>query len=237
MVKSWRKYWNKRTHNSTNLNFPFGFVQLANAEVETESVGYWPVIRWHQTANVGYAPNEKLNNVFMTTAVDLVDNTDDAIHPRFKQDIGLRLAKGAFNLGYNMNVEYLPPIVKSVKFGDKVEIEFDSDFKPVEFNVINQKGFDVCCHPDECANNDWIKINSFEVNGNILTIKKPSTDCSTLRSVRYLWRQKPCEFKSCSLYSKRTNLPVYPFIASRSFRINGQNLIVYFMVLFYFIIL
>lgn len=38
--------------------------------------GSFPMIRWHQTLDVGYVPNNVVPNVFMATAMDLRD--DDA---------------------------------------------------------------------------------------------------------------------------------------------------------------
>ena len=48
--------------------------QLApNRGDPTLSIGF-PDIRWHQTADVGYVPNPKMPNVFMSVAIDLPDN-------------------------------------------------------------------------------------------------------------------------------------------------------------------
>ena len=49
-----------RTGGATNELFPFGFVQLGtNAEQKTDNSpdSSWPLIRWHQTADHGIAPN------------------------------------------------------------------------------------------------------------------------------------------------------------------------------------
>ena len=55
------------------------------------------MIRWAQTANYGYVPNDRLKNVFMAVATDLGDPTSPygSIHPRDKQDVGSRLALSA----------------------------------------------------------------------------------------------------------------------------------------------
>ena len=55
------------------------------------------MIRWAQTANYGYVPNDRLKNVFMAVAIDLGDPTSPygSIHPRDKQDVGSRLAMSA----------------------------------------------------------------------------------------------------------------------------------------------
>ena len=49
-----------RTGGATSSQFPFGFVQLGtNAEQKTDNSpdSSWPLIRWHQTADHGVAPN------------------------------------------------------------------------------------------------------------------------------------------------------------------------------------
>ena len=49
-----------RTGGAARDQFPFGFVQLGtNAEQKTENNpdSSWPLIRWHQTADFGVAPN------------------------------------------------------------------------------------------------------------------------------------------------------------------------------------
>ena len=139
MIDNWRENWYKSTEQSTNPNFPFGFVQIANYDVETTSVGDYPVLRWRQTANYGYTPNAKLTNVFMATAVDLVDNFQDAIHPRYKEDVGKRLALGALNLGYNKPIEYYSPRVDTISYANSIAtITFVSEFKPISFNVNNK---------------------------------------------------------------------------------------------------
>jgi len=217
MIKDWRKKWHEKTNKSTNPNFPFGFVQLANGDLDTNRVGNYPWVRWHQTADFGYSPNPKLQNVFMTTAVDLVDNGPDPIHPRFKEDIGIRLSRGALKLGYSKNVEYSPPRVKSIDDSNSnIEIVFETDYGKIDFNVKNKNGFELCCDSDKCMENDyenWFQLKDFEVKNEKIILKKPNT-CNLFKYVRYLWREKPCEFKLCPLYTQKTDLPVYPFIGS-----------------------
>lgn len=60
------------------------------------------MIRWAQTANYGYVPNDRMKNVFMAVAIDLGDPKSPfgSIHPRDKQDVGIRLAAGAMAVAY-----------------------------------------------------------------------------------------------------------------------------------------
>jgi sialate O-acetylesterase len=58
---------------------PFGFVQLGNFLTQTT-----PELRWHQTADLGYAPNEKMPNTFMAMAMDTPDPPNKE-HSTFKK--------------------------------------------------------------------------------------------------------------------------------------------------------
>ena len=79
--------------------------------------GSFPAIRWHQTADYGYAPNEKMPNTFMAVAMDLPDNASPygSIHPRDKQDVAARLVRGALKFVYGMNISQEGPIIESAE--------------------------------------------------------------------------------------------------------------------------
>jgi len=49
-------------------------LQIATAETTGKEVGGYPWIRWHQTFDVGYVPNNVVPNVFMAVALDLRDD-------------------------------------------------------------------------------------------------------------------------------------------------------------------
>ena len=55
MITEWRKLWS--TFTPTSDSFPFGFMQLGPVKPDNKSPGF-PVIRWHQTADYGFVPNE-----------------------------------------------------------------------------------------------------------------------------------------------------------------------------------
>ena len=55
MISEWRKLWS--TYTPTSGSFPFGFMQLGPWDSDNKSPGF-PVIRWHQTADYGFVPNE-----------------------------------------------------------------------------------------------------------------------------------------------------------------------------------
>ena len=92
--------------------------QLASTGDSNTTVGGFPVIRWAQTANYGYVPNERLQNVFMAVAMDLGDPTSPfgSIHPRDKQDVGARLVLSARAVVYKDSTVYFQgPLAESAK--------------------------------------------------------------------------------------------------------------------------
>ncbi len=90
MIEYWRNIWYERTNSSTDPNFPFGFVQvkiflfndfffaslflqLSILFPNETTIGGFPWIRWHQTFDVGYVPNNVVPKVFMATSMNLFD--------------------------------------------------------------------------------------------------------------------------------------------------------------------
>ena len=57
MISEWRKIWS--TFTPTSSSFPFGFMQLGPVQAGNKSPSF-PVIRWHQTADYGFVPNEDM---------------------------------------------------------------------------------------------------------------------------------------------------------------------------------
>ena len=55
MISEWRKLWN--SYSPTSDIFPFGFMQLSTNHANDHSPGF-PMVRWHQTADIGNVPNE-----------------------------------------------------------------------------------------------------------------------------------------------------------------------------------
>ena len=57
MILAWRKIWSQFSPTSTN--FPIGFMQLSTWDANDNKPGF-PVVRWHQTADHGFVPNQEL---------------------------------------------------------------------------------------------------------------------------------------------------------------------------------
>ncbi len=97
MIKDWRERWNSG-------DFPFLWVQLANyMNTDDEpSESAWALLRESQSAALA------LPNTGQAVAID-VGEADD-IHPRNKQDVGLRLALAARKIAYGQDVVHSGPM-------------------------------------------------------------------------------------------------------------------------------
>ncbi len=112
LINDWRKNWG-------NKSLPFLYVQLANfTEVKTEpGESTWAELREAQLHTL------QLPNTGMAVAIDLGEAKD--IHPKNKQDVGLRLAIIARAKVYKEKIPFSGPVYKShVVNGDKVKITF-----------------------------------------------------------------------------------------------------------------
>ncbi|CAF4472325.1 unnamed protein product, partial [Didymodactylos carnosus] len=190
MIQAWRATWNSRTQGITNPTFPFGFVQLSTNENTGTVVGGFPLIRWHQTFDYGYVPNDYLANVFMGVAMDLRDDPNN-IHPRTKQDVGYRLSRAGLAVAYGQAIEYTGPIV------DKVQVNsatIDITYKSVTgIELRSTVGFEICCEGASCTNdNVWVPSPASSTGALSIALTIPSSCTSKpVYGLRYLWRETP----------------------------------------------
>ncbi|CAF1432967.1 unnamed protein product [Adineta ricciae] len=215
MITYWRQVWNTRTNGITNLQFPFGFVQLSTNRNSTSFVGGFPWIRWYQTFGIGYVPNNVVPNVFMAAAMDLRDDPG-GIHPRTKTDVAYRLSRAGLAVAYGQQVEYQGPIVSNVvvsSASSTIEVSY-TNVTAIEFR--NPNGFEVCCQGTTCATNDnaWLLVTASSKSSLSVSLSIPSSCASsTIYGIRYLWRETPCDFKQAAVYSATdANLPSPPYL-------------------------
>lgn len=113
MINAWRTKW--------GFEFPFYWVQLANymAKDKEPQRSEWAELRESQSAALS------LPRTGQAVITDIGEGDD--IHPRNKQDVGLRLALIALERTYGMNgVVSSGPVFKSMNItGNKVSIEFE----------------------------------------------------------------------------------------------------------------
>ncbi|XP_008279893.1 sialate O-acetylesterase [Stegastes partitus] len=218
MIDDWRMAFHHGSGGQTALDFPFGFVQLSTYE-KLSTDDSFPNIRWHQTADTGFVPNPRMKKTFMAVALDLPDETSPygTIHPRDKQDVAYRLTLGARAVAYNeKDVPFLGPFPTQILSTQMyVNITYDQAISVTPSRDI----FELCCP------GIWAPCGpkSFWVPAQIMqwgptTIQLSSLLCQLsgeVAAVRYAWKDWPCEFKGCPVYSDSRILPAPPFIISR----------------------
>jgi sialate O-acetylesterase len=116
------------------------------------------MLRWHQTFDVGYVPNNVVPKVFMAVACDLRDDPNQSvkklfnsyriisrfrIHPRTKHDVGYRLSRAGLAVAYGQQVEFQGPLVQNVEYtpgGQTLNVTYTA-VSSIELR--NPSGFDV----------------------------------------------------------------------------------------------
>lgn len=189
MIQSWREEWGQG-------DFPFYYVQLADFLEEKPEPGdsSWAELREAQTLTMS-----KLKNVGQAVIIDIGEGKD--IHPKNKQDVGLRLARWALAKDYQIAVPYRSPEYKSMaKEGHKVVLTFDYVGSGLrEFDVREARGFAVAGEDKKWY---WAKA---KVTGKD-TIEVTCDKVADPVAVRYAWADNPV----CNVYSGE-GLPLTPF--------------------------
>ena len=169
---------------------PFGIVQLSTSKQDNDPST--PMIRWHQTADYGYLPNEMLPNTFLALSLDTYD--EDRLHPRNKQLPSRRLACSGLNMAYGLKEWPLNgPFPETITFnqlpdGIQVDILMDQDFV---WNNNETNGFAYCCSSTltECNAElgQWKSVETLSLNGRAFAMVIPA--CSI--GIAYLWETTP----------------------------------------------
>lgn len=146
MITDWRAKW------TGSNDFPFFFVQLSTWNSGSSTA--LPEIRDAQLEAL------KLPKVGFATAVDLgdIDSPLGEVHPRDKQNVGLRLSLSARALAYGERVVYLGPtvdIVRVVSNGPDVTADISFTPESVESGLV-LRAFPECpVSIDQCG---WYSI-------------------------------------------------------------------------------
>ncbi len=186
MITDWRIRWREGY-------FPFLFVQLANYLDEKPDPGEdaWAELREAQLQAL------VLPNTGMAVAIDIGEALD--IHPRNKQDVGLRLALNAEKIAYGMDVVNSGPIFKSMKIdGKDVDLNFNHTGSGLMAKGGDLRGFAVA-GADKIFY--WAKAR---IAGNQVIVRSDKVPHPV--AVRYGWASNP----DCNLYNK-DGLPASPF--------------------------
>jgi sialate O-acetylesterase len=187
MIEDWRRQWGRD-------EFPFFFVQLANFlpaqrnPVEPET---WPELREAQSLALA------LPNTAQAVTVDIGEADD--IHPRNKQDVGLRLALAALNTVYGQDVVYSGPTFRDMTVeGNSIRLHFDHVGGGLVAAGNALRGFAVAGEDRE-----FVWANAV-IDGETLVVSGPGITSPV--AVRYAWANNPV----ISLFN-REGLPASPF--------------------------
>jgi len=229
MIDDWRAKW--KQFSDTNGDFPFGFVHLStwddhgNATCVANTTCEWvAIVRDAQTATYGYAPNPKMPDTYLATAIDLGDpgSPFGDIHPRYKQQVARRLADGALKYIYGESTRYVSgPIADSVSVNaTSIEVNF-RNVNEMGLTLNSRIGFEV--YDDSVSK--WIYITpnqeNIQLNGlwNV-TVNYVANNVMKPTQIRYNWYQAPCMpvegIYGCAVYDKKAMLPSLPFLFTLS---------------------
>ncbi|KAM9318412.1 sialate O-acetylesterase [Pholidichthys leucotaenia] len=217
MIDDWRMAFHQGSGGQTAPDFPFGFVQLCTFKQGSTTDGFRE-IRWHQSADFGYAPNPRMKRTFMAVALDLPDKDSpySTIHPRDKQDVAYRLTLGARAVAYNeKNVSFCGPFPEEIVVSQMyVNITYDQ-----AINVTPSKDvFEICCSEIQapCGNEStWVQAPTMYWSSTTVQLSATFCESRMIAGLRYAWSDWPCGFKACPVYSTSGILPAPPFITSR----------------------
>ena len=193
--------------------------QLAADGPDNKTAGGFPVIRWAQTANMGYVPNKILQRVFMAVATDLGDPKSPygSVHPRDKQDVGARLAMSAQSVAYNTAGIYCSgPIAASAQVSKynaddgevQIEVTFQNTSGSIELR--SKYGFEIGCINSK--DSQWLEGTIIGTTSDkSINVGFPTCPQGySMTKIQYDWRTNPCVFKQCAVYSD--DLPSPPFV-------------------------
>jgi sialate O-acetylesterase len=182
LIQDWRRAWGQG-------DFPFLFVQLAN--FKTGPGARWPELREAQLRTLALAATG------MAVTID-IGNPDD-IHPKNKQDAGLRLALAARAIAYGEKIEYAGPLYRlAVPEGNTVRIWFEHTGAGLSAKRGVLKGFEVAS-----ADRKFVSADA-RIEGKTVVVSSSSVRMPAF--VRYGWADDP----DCTLYNAE-GLPASPF--------------------------
>ncbi|RUL87465.1 sialate O-acetylesterase [Tautonia sociabilis] len=188
MIRNWRNAWGRG-------DFPFLLVQLAPfmkiEEQPTESA-------WAELREAQLMSTQVLRNVGMAVITDVGEQDD--IHPKQKEPVGIRLALAALALGYDQDVCYSGPTLKSARFEDgKAILTFDHTCGGLVAKDGSLTGFTIAG-----ADRKFVNASAEIVSEDTIEVSSPEVERPA--SVRFGW----ANFPVVNLFNE-AGLPASPF--------------------------
>jgi sialate O-acetylesterase len=188
MINDWRQAWGQG-------DFPFLYVQLAN-------LGKTPAEQPARGGKITQTREKQLKNLAvantaMTVSIDIGDANN--VHPKNKQDVGLRLSLQARAIAYGEEIIYSGPVYDYMLIdGDKICLHFKHIGKGLTAKGGKLNGFAIAGRDREFV---WADA---KIEGNTIVVSSAKVNKPV--AVRYGWDENPIT----SLYSKN-GLPASPF--------------------------
>lgn len=155
----------------------------------------------------------------MAVALDLPDETSPygTIHPRDKQDVAYRLTLGARAVAYNeKDVPFLGPFPHQIL---STRLYLNITYDQTVYVTQSKDIFEICCSRNQAPcgpQSPWVPAGIMQWDQTTVQLSTslcPATD--EVAALRYAWRDWPCDFKACPIYSASRILPAPPFIINR----------------------
>ena len=184
LIADWRQVWGQG-------DFPFLFVQLAPYSRYGKSSSL-PELQEAQLLTWKTAPNTG-----MAVTIDLGEEKD--VHPKNKQDVGLRLGLLARALVYGEKIVCSGPIYDAMRIeGDRVRLSFKRVGGGLTAKGGELQGFTIAG-----ADKKFVPAKA-EIDGREVAVSSAAVKAPV--AVRYAW----ASFPRCNLYNKE-GLPASPF--------------------------
>jgi sialate O-acetylesterase len=192
MVTSWRSTWGQE--------FPFYSVQLPNfkkAQVNPVELDQsWAMIR-ESFVHAGI----NTPDVFTCSMIDLGEA--DNIHPRNKEDVGIRMGSTILHETYGQGTPTTPFMQSFEIEGDKVVLTFDFSGTGLVAKGGELKSFAIAGADQKFVWADAVIVN----RGGVDVVEVSAAGVRKPVAVRYAWADNP---EGCNLYSKE-GFPASPF--------------------------
>jgi sialate O-acetylesterase len=187
MINDWRQAWGQG-------DFPFLYVQLASYRKRQEKIasgGGFTRIREKQFKNLA------VPNTAMAVIIDIGDAND--IHPKNKQDVGLRLSLAARALVYGEDIVYSGPLYDYMLIeGNTIRLHFKHIGGRLVAKDGKLDGFAIAG-----SDREFVRADA-KIEGGTIVVSSEKVDKPV--AVRYGWDENPV----VSLYNKE-GLPASPF--------------------------
>ena len=191
MITQWRTAW-------SNEAAPFLFVSLANFReaLPEPAESHWATLRESQSEALA------LPGVGQAIIIDIGEADD--IHPRNKQDVGLRLALAARHLAYGEELVYSGPIYREHAIvGNEIHVSFDHVGAGLVADGAAVGGFAIAGSEGQFV---WADAR---IEGSAVIVSHDGLRDPT--AVRYAWADNP---DRANLYNA-DGLPAAPFRTDR----------------------